>query len=65
MNYLLLQTIQPHIKLTHSLVQTQRHYLGYLSHLRSGENFLLSSWTSWHTSTNHWQLSGGGGGIEA
>ena len=37
-----------HVKLTHSLVQTQRHYLGYLS---SGENFLLSSWTSWHTST--------------
>ena len=51
MNYLLLQTVQPHVKLTHSLVQTQRHYLGYLSHLRSGENFLLSSWTSWHTST--------------
>ena len=35
MNYLLLQTVQPHVKLTHSLVQTQRHYLGYLSHLRS------------------------------
>ena len=51
MNYLLLQTVQPHVKLTHSLVQTQRYYLGYLSHLRSGENFLLSSWTSWHTST--------------
>jgi len=52
MNYLLLQTIQPHVKITHRLIQTRRYYLGYLGHLRSGENFLLSCWTSWHTTSS-------------